>query len=134
MKLEAYPIGDGGGMGQVQTELASLKIQLVEPTKRKEKREQVSCVTCRTEGYHLDECLAFAQYLESGALNTLPREGYYEICKKWGHHPPNCPLLRKYRIMPQNLFCNLCKSVGHEEKDFHAFNLMRESTSYMYRI
>jgi hypothetical protein len=33
-----------------------------------------------------------------------------------------------------NLFCNFHKSVGHEEKDFHAFNLMREQTSDMYRI
>jgi hypothetical protein len=28
MKLEAYPVEDGGGMDQVQTQLASLIIQL----------------------------------------------------------------------------------------------------------
>jgi hypothetical protein len=32
-----------------------------------------------------------------------------------------------------NLFCNLCKSVGHDEKYCHAFNLMREHTSDEYR-
>jgi hypothetical protein len=41
MKLEASPVGDGGGMDQVETQLASLTIQLAEMTKGKEKREQV---------------------------------------------------------------------------------------------
>jgi len=27
-----------------------------------------------------------------------------------------------------------CKLVGHEDKDFHTFDLMREHTSYMYKI
>jgi hypothetical protein len=36
--------------------------------------------------------------------------------------------------MPRNLFCNFCKSVGHEEKDCRTFDLMRERTSDMYRI
>jgi hypothetical protein len=39
MKLEASPIGDGGGMAQVHTQLASLKIQFGELTKGKEKKE-----------------------------------------------------------------------------------------------
>jgi hypothetical protein len=38
MKLEASPVGDGGGMAQVQTQLASLTIQLAELTKGKEKQ------------------------------------------------------------------------------------------------
>jgi hypothetical protein len=37
MKLEASPVGDSGGMVQVQTQLASLTIQLEELTKGKEK-------------------------------------------------------------------------------------------------
>jgi hypothetical protein len=36
--------------------------------------------------------------------------------------------------MPRNLFCNFCKSVGHDEKDCHAFDLMRECTSDAYKI
>jgi hypothetical protein len=32
------------------------------------------------------------------------------------------------------LFFNYFKSVRHEEKDCHAFDLMREHTSYMYMI
>jgi hypothetical protein len=87
MKLEASPIGDSGGMAQVQTQLVSLTIQLAELTKGKEKQEQVWCTKCRTEGHHKDECPTFAQYLVTGAPNPLPGGGYCEICKKWGHHP-----------------------------------------------
>jgi hypothetical protein len=41
MKLEASLVGDSGGMAQVQIKLSSLKIQLEDLTKGKEKREQV---------------------------------------------------------------------------------------------
>jgi hypothetical protein len=37
MKLEASPVGDNGGMAQVQTQLFSLTVQLEELTKGKEK-------------------------------------------------------------------------------------------------
>jgi hypothetical protein len=70
----------------------------------------------------------------TGAPNPLPGGGYCEICKKWDHHPTKCPLLHKYHSIPRNLFFNFFKSPGHEEKDFHVFNLMRDITSYMYMI
>jgi hypothetical protein len=114
--------------------LVALTIQLAKLTKGKEKREQVWCTKCRTEGHHKDECPTFTQYLEVGASNPLPRGGYCEICKKWGHHPTECSLLHKYQSTPNNLFCNFCKFVGHEEKDCPVFDLLRERTSYMYRI
>jgi hypothetical protein len=60
MKLEASPVGDDGGMVQVNTQLATLIIQLAELTKGKEKQEQVWCTKCRTEGHHKDECQTFA--------------------------------------------------------------------------
>jgi hypothetical protein len=71
-----------------------------------------------------------------GVLNPLPGGGggYCEICKKWGHHPIECPLPQKYQSTPRNLFCNFCKSVEHEEKDCCTFDLMREHTSNMYMI
>jgi hypothetical protein len=37
MKLESSPVGDSGGMAQVQMQLDSLMIQLEELTKGKEK-------------------------------------------------------------------------------------------------
>jgi hypothetical protein len=41
MKLEVYPIGDGGGMEQVQRQLTTLTIQLAELKKGREKWEQI---------------------------------------------------------------------------------------------
>jgi len=71
MKLEASPVGDGGGMVQVETQLASLTIQLEMLTKGKEKWEQVWCTKCRNEGHHKDECPTFVHYLATGAPNPL---------------------------------------------------------------
>ena len=93
MKLESSPVGDSGGMSQVQTQLASLRIQLTKITKGKEKREQVWCTKCRTKGHHKDECSIFVQYLATRAPDILLGGGYCEICNKWGHHPNECPLL-----------------------------------------
>jgi hypothetical protein len=50
MKLEASPVGENGtGMAQVQSQLATLTIQLQELAKGKEKHKEVWCVTCRTK-------------------------------------------------------------------------------------
>jgi hypothetical protein len=104
MKLESYPIGDNVGMTQVQTQLTALTIQLAELKKEKEKQEQVLCTKCMTEGHHKDKCLEFTQYLATGVPNPLLGGGYCEICKKWGHHPIEYPLLQKYQSTPRNLF------------------------------
>jgi hypothetical protein len=73
--------------------------------------------------------------MATGAPNPLVGGvGYCEICKTWGHHPTAFPLLQKYQSTPRNLFCNFCKSVGHDEKDYCAFNLMREHTVDAYKI
>jgi hypothetical protein len=134
MKSKSSPVGDNRGMSQVQKQLVSLTIQLEELIKVKDKREKFCCTECSTESHHKDEFPSFAQYLVTGALNPLPRGGYCEICKKWGHHPTGCLFIQKYQSTPRNLFCNFLKSVGHEEKYFHTFDLMREHTSYMYMI
>jgi hypothetical protein len=42
--------------------------------------------------------------------------------------------MQKYQSTVRNLFCNFCKSVGHEEKDCCAFDLMRECTADAYRV
>jgi hypothetical protein len=115
-------------------ELVVLTIQLDEITKGKEKQEQFWYTKCKAEGHHKEECPTFVHYLPIGEMNPLLGGGYSEICKKGAHHPTECPLLQKYQSTRRNLFCNFCKCLGHEEKDFHAFELMRECTSDMYGI
>jgi hypothetical protein len=78
MKLESSPVGDSGGMMQVQTQLAALTIQMEEMTKEKEKHEQVWCIKCRIEFHHKDECPIVTQYLETREPNPLPGGGYCE--------------------------------------------------------
>jgi hypothetical protein len=137
MKLEASPIGENGaGMAQVQSQLATLKIQLQELAKGKEKCEEVWCVTCRKEGHHKNECPTFAYYLAIGALNPLATGGgvWCEICRMMGHHPTTCPLMQKYQSTARSLFCNFCKSVGHDEINCRALDLMRECTSDAYKF
>jgi hypothetical protein len=41
---------------------------------------------------------------------------------------------RSTRVRQRNCFAFFCKYLGHEEKDFCAFDLMREHTFDMYRI
>jgi hypothetical protein len=83
-------------MTQVQMQLNALKIQLEELTKGKEKHEKFWCTKCSTEGHEKEECSTFMQYLEKGALNPLLGGRYYEICKEWGHHPTDYPLLQMF--------------------------------------
>jgi hypothetical protein len=73
--------------------------------------------------------------MATGAPNPLAGGvGYCEICKTQGHHLTSCPLLQKYQSTPKKLFYNFCKSVGHDEKYFRAFDLMRKNTSDTYKI
>jgi hypothetical protein len=59
MKLEAYIVGYGIGMAQVQSHLDSLRIKLPEIMKEKEKCEHVWCITCNIEGHEKEECPTF---------------------------------------------------------------------------
>jgi hypothetical protein len=63
-------------MAQAHMQLVSLKIQLEELTKGKEKHEQVWCTKCRNEGNNKDKFPTFTQYLARGAPNPLPEKGY----------------------------------------------------------
>jgi hypothetical protein len=70
-----------------------------------------------------------------GELNPLARGvGCCDICKMWGNHPNTCPLLQKYHSTSRNLFSIFFKLVGHDEKDCHTFDMMRECTSDAYII
>jgi hypothetical protein len=43
-------------------------------------------------------------------------------------------LLQKYVQTPKNLYCNFCKSVGHDENHCRAYDLMKERTQDVYAM
>jgi hypothetical protein len=60
--------------GRVKQDLKNLTFQLNQ-NKGKEKREDVWCTMCRTEGHHKNECPLFAQYIGVGMPNPLASGG-----------------------------------------------------------
>jgi hypothetical protein len=73
--------------------------------------------------------------LRVGLSNSLPIGGLWcELCKTPRHDPCHCPMMQKYQTMPKSTLCNFYKSVGHEDKDFRTMELIKEGTSYAYRM
>jgi hypothetical protein len=103
--------------------------------KTKDKQESVWCTTCRMEGHHKNECPTFTQYMVERMPNPCTLGGLWcEIFKKRGHDPYHFPMMQKYQTVPKSSYCNFCKSVGHDDKDSITMELMRERTSYAYRV
>ena len=51
------------------------------------------------------------------------------ICQIGGKHTTdNCHLLQKYTQTLQQLFCNFCRSVGHDEHTCRSYELVMERT------
>jgi len=91
MNLESTSMGESNsGMSQILSQLTSLSVR-VEDMKRdkgKDKREDIWCVKCRSEGHDKEHCPLFNEYLASRALSplkqvTLP---WCEVCKN-RHRP-----------------------------------------------
>lgn len=56
------------------------------------------------------------------------------ICQVVGKHATdNCHLLQKFVQIPQQLFCNFFRSVGHDECNYISYELMMDRTS-AYRV
>lgn len=56
------------------------------------------------------------------------------ICQIGGKHATyNCHLLQKYTQSSQQLFCNFCRSVGHDEHTCISYQLMMDRTP-TYRV
>lgn len=51
-----------------------------------------------------------------------------------GHRPQDFPLLQKYVQIPKKLFCTFWKSVGHDDNNYRAYELMMERTQDVYAI
>jgi hypothetical protein len=43
-------------------------------------------------------------------------------------------MMKKYQIVPNTTFCIFFKLVGHEDKDCITLEIMKERTSYAYRV
>lgn len=51
------------------------------------------------------------------------------ICKIGGKHTTdNCHMLQEYTQTLLQLFCNFCRSVGHDERTCHSYELMMDQT------
>ena len=91
MKLESTPMGESSsGMSQILSQLTSLSLQVedMKKDKGKDKREDIWCVICKSEGHEKEHCPLFNEYLASRALSplkqvTLP---WCEVCKN-RHRP-----------------------------------------------
>ena len=129
MKLEASPIANGAiGMVQIQSQLANLRLQLQDIKKGKEGQEDLWCKKCRMDGHTKDNYLTFMNYVAFGAPNPLNGKGlpWCLICQSRGNHDEECVYLQKVVSTPANLFCKFCRSVGHNEKDCRAYQLLKE--------
>jgi hypothetical protein len=138
MKLEATPVGESSpGMSQILNQLTSLSLQVedMKKDKGKEKREDIWCIRCKSEGHDKEHCPLFHEYLASGAPNPLKQAivPWCEVCRT-RHHPGECYYMQKYVQTPTNIYCTFCKSVGHDEKDCRAYDLMHERSRDTYRI
>ena len=75
-------------------------------------------------------CVVFMVYLlcSNSKLWTINTQGmpWCRICHTRGHHSEECLYLHNIVSAPTSLYCKFCKSVGHDEKDFRAFQLLHE--------
>jgi hypothetical protein len=77
MKLEAAPVGESiPGMSHILNQLTSLSLQVedMKKDKGKEKREDIWCIKCKSEGHDKENCPLFHEYLAFGAPNPLKQD------------------------------------------------------------
>jgi hypothetical protein len=138
MKLESAPMGESSSsMSQILSQLTSLSLHVedMKEDKGKDKREDIWCVRCRSEGHGKEHCPLFHEYLDSGApiplkQVTLP---WCEVCRN-RHRRGECYYMQKYVHTPTNLYFMFCKFVGHDDRDCRAYDIMHERSRDIYKI
>jgi hypothetical protein len=100
MKLESTPIGESSsGMSQIMSQLTSLSLQVedMKKNKGKDKREDIWCVRCRSEGHDKEHCPLFNEYLASGAPSSLKKVTlpWCEVCGN-KHCTGECYYMQRY--------------------------------------
>jgi hypothetical protein len=73
--------------------------------KGKEKREDIWCIRCKSEGHDKEKCPLFHEYLASGAPSPLNQATipWCEVCRT-RHLPGECYYMKKYVQTPTNLY------------------------------
>ncbi len=121
-----------------------MQILKQDKTPRLEVHEEVWCIKCKGQGHDKDYCPVFTNYLAGGGLMLLILEAqerpsvvpalWCAICQIGGKHTTdNCHLLHKYTQTSQQLFCNFCRSVDHDERTCRKYELMMDRTP-TYRV
>jgi hypothetical protein len=85
MKLESAPMGESSsGMSQILSQLTSLSLQVkdMKKDKGKNKREDIWCIRCNSEGHDKENCPLFHKYLASRASSPLKQVilPWCEVC------------------------------------------------------
>jgi hypothetical protein len=138
MKLESAPMGESSsGMNQISSQLTSLSLQVedMKKDKGKYKREDIWCVRCRSKGHDKEHCPLFHEYSASRAPSSLKQVTlpWCEVCQN-RHHPGECYYMKKYVQTPTNLYFMFCKSMGHDDRYYRAYDLMHEWSRDIYKI
>lgn len=131
MRLHETPIQDPGlGVQQIHSQLQNLCLEMQslkqERVPQSEVCTKVGCIKCKSQGHNKDHCPIFANYLAGGGPMPLRLELqvgpsavpalWCTICQVGGKHATkDYHLLQKYTQTPQQLYCNLCRLVGHDE-------------------
>jgi hypothetical protein len=74
MKLDSAPMGESSlGMSQILSRVTKLSLQVedMKKEKGKDKREDISCIICKSEGHDKEHCPLFNEYLASRAPSPL---------------------------------------------------------------
>ena len=131
MKLEASPIRESVvRTNQIQAQLANLTLQLQDIRKGKEKHADIWCTRCHVNGHTKYTFLDFRNYLLYGSANSLSSGcmPWCHICQFYGHRHEECSYMQKMVSKPANLYCSFCRSIGHEDRDCRAYDLLQVRT------
>jgi hypothetical protein len=103
--------------------------------KGKNKREEIWCIRCKSEGHDKEHCPLFNEYLASGALSPLKKVTlpWCEVCRN-RNCLGECYYMQKYVHTPTNIYCAFCKSIRHDEKDYRTYDLLHERSRDTYII
>ena len=129
MKLEASPVGKTMvRMNEIQAQLENMMLQLQDIKKTNEYCDDLWCTHCHANGPTKDTCLTFQNYLLSGALSPLSGVGapWCRSFHVYGHGHENCDYMQEMVTKEESLYCTFCRSVGHDKKNCHAYDLLQE--------